>query len=263
MVVHKFLDKFSTLREAIVLLIKHPVLFLPKLLIAIIYGYSTLISISLVQQMVILYTTAQGQVDISILQDFFMSAIFLLVLTVISFFVDLIFSGFYPILVNHALKGKINFSKAFGEFKPRIIPLLISGILIWLLITLVSVIEAIILLNFNFSELSLVMSFIVSFLFIFLFYFLYPIITFKHKGIWANFLENFKESLSNKKTVFFYSLIPFSVSIIKFVIAFFSSDSAVLVIFWILTILTAIVYSIHVVVNQLLFLKTQKKNKSV
>ncbi|MFA6064731.1 MAG: hypothetical protein WCW44_06015 [archaeon] len=259
MAAHKFLDIFSTVKEAIFLLIKHPVLFLPKLLIAIIYGISTLISISLVQQMVIIYTTATGQVDFSILQDFFLSAIFLLILTIVSFFVDLLFSGFYPILVNHALKGRISFSKSFAEFKPRIIPLLLSGIVLWLLITIVSVIEAIILLNFNFSELSLAISFIVTFLFIFLFYFLYPIIVFKQKGILANFLDNFQASLSNKKTVFVYSLIPFSVSIIKFAIAFFTSDSAVLIIFWILVVLTAIVYTVHVVVNQLLFIKTQKK----
>jgi|GEM_PF-1669443 len=259
MVVHKILGSFSTLKEAIFLLIKHPVLFLPKLLLAIIYGFCTLLSISLVQQMVVLYTAAPGQVALTDLQSFFSSSILLLVLTVLSFFIDLFFSGFYPILINHALKGKISLSKSFSEFKPKIITLFISGIIIWVLITIVSLIEAFVLVNLNFSELSLIVSFIISFLFIFFFYFIFPIIDFKNKGIFANFMENFKQSLLNKKTVFFYSLIPFSVSIIKFVIAFFSSDPSVLVIFWILTFLTGIVYTVHVVVNQLIFNKTQHK----
>jgi len=255
----KILDIFSTLKEAIFLLLKHPILFLPKLLIAIIYGFSTLLSISLVQQMIVLYATAPEQVALETLQGFFISGVILLALTVVSFFIDLFFSGFYPILVNHALKGKISFRKAFSEFKPAIFPLFISGVLLCILITIISLIESVILINLNFSELSLVLSFMVTFALIFFFYFLYPVIVFKRKGIIANFVENFKESFSNKRTVFFYSLIPFSVSIIKLVVAFFSSDPSVLVIFWVLVVLTAIVYTLHVVVNQLLFIKTQKK----
>jgi len=255
----KILDSFSTLKQAIFLLIKHPVLFLPKLLVAIIYGVSTLLSFSLLLQMVQLTYIPSDQIVFGDFQSFFVSALLLLALTVISFFIDLFFSGFYPILINHALKGKISFSKCFGEFKPKIIKLLISGILFWLLITVISIIESLVLLNFAFNELSLILSFIITFIILFFFYFFYPVIVLKQKGIWKTFKETFSASLSNKKTVLIYSIIPFSVSIIKFVLAYFSTDSSVLIIFWALVILTGLVYAVHVVVNQLLFLKTQKK----
>ena len=189
----------------------------------------------------------------------FIFGVLLIVLAIVSFFIDLIFSGFYPILVNHALKGKISFRKAFSEFKPKLFPLVISGILVCIFSLVITIIEAGIILKFNFSELSLLLSFIVSFALIFFFYFLYPVIVFKNKGIVSNFKENFLVSLSNKKTIFFYSLIPFSVSIIKFAVGLFANDQNMLILFWLLVILTTIVYTLHVVVNQLLFLKTQKK----
>jgi uncharacterized membrane protein len=251
----------SILQEAFSLLLKHPALFLPKILIAVLYGFGILLSTELMKQMLSLYTLPKEQIAFSDLQNWFFLAIGLLLLTIISYFVDLFFSALYPIFVNHALKGKISFLKSINESKPKLVQVFVAGIILWLLITIFSVLETGVILFFNLSTLGFAISMLVTFAFVFVFYFLFPIIVSKKQGVLNNFKETFSSSFSNKKKVFLFSLIPFSVSLIKYGVAFFSDSTSGFILFWGLVLLTGIVYSVHAVVNQLLYLKLQKTKK--
>jgi hypothetical protein len=245
------------------LLLAHPVLFLPKLLLAVLYGVGTLSAAALAKGMFQLYSMPKDQMVFSSISSLLAGLVFLLVLTVVSYFLDLFFSGWYPILVEYARKGKINFFAAFNEVKPKVFSIFVLGSVVFMLIFVVSLVEAGIVFAFNANNFGLVLSLLISFVFIFFFYFLYPVVAFKKQGFSAYFKENFSSILENKKIVFVYSFIPFSVSIIKFGVAFFADSVQAMVLFWGLVLLTAVVYALHAVVNQLLYSKVGQKGKLI
>lgn len=255
----KFLSPLAF--ESIKLLFENPILFVPKVLIAILYGVGTLLAVDLSKELMSFQDFTTQQVLNFDFSYFFIAVTVLFAFTIITFFIDLFFSGFYPILVSLAKKKRLSFKEAFILFKPRIFPILVSGIFLWVLLTIVSLIEAVVILNFNLSSTGFILSFIVTFVFIFIFYFLYPKIVFEDKKISKSFVESFFVSLKNKKLVFVLSLIPFSVSVIKFVLAYFSDSSSMMILFWALVLLTGVIYSIHAVINQLAYLKVSASKK--
>jgi len=250
--------KSLALKETFSLLIKHPILFLPKLFIAILYGFSTLFTVDFAKQMVDLYNTPRSQIVFSDVSNFLFLAGLLMVGIIIIYFIDVFFSGLYPILVDQARKGKVSFRKSMHEIKPKLIILFLSAIITWVLMTIVSFIESVLLSSLGFNYLSIIATLIITFVFIFILYFLYPIIAFNKKGIFGSFKETFSSSLKNKRVVFLYSLIPFSVSIFKIGIAFYSDQTFFLIVFWLLVLLTAVIYTIHAIVNQLLYSKVSQ-----
>ena len=129
-------DFLPILKESIGLLLKNPILFLPKILIALLYGLGALISVYLVQKLILLYGASQGSVDLSDLQNWLYLSIALIVLVVVSYFLDLFFSGLYPLLVNQAIKGKVSFRNAFLESKKGLVSLFVAGIILWVLFLL-------------------------------------------------------------------------------------------------------------------------------
>lgn len=253
----KVKNKPIVLLSAVELLIKNPLLFLPKLFVAVLYGFSTLFAASLAKTFFLVSASPQSFSQ-SDLQFFFALALGLFVLTIVAFFVDLFISGLYPLLVVQALKGKVSFIRAMVDEKTKLVSLFISGVLLWILITIVSFIESGIIVFFGFKELGIVVSFAVSFVFIFVFYFLFPQIIFGKSRVKDSFFFSVKESVKNKKAVFIYSLIPFSVSVMKFVSAFFVDSLGTSIVFWGLVLLTGIIYSVHAVSNQILYSKIQK-----
>jgi hypothetical protein len=245
-------NNFFVLKYSLNLLLKNPVLFLPKIVLALLYGFGVLLSADLFLKMVSIIN------DVSLIspvffQEFIFSSFVLLFFTLINYFLDLFFSGLYPVLVVQAMNGKVSFSQAFKKFKPRIGKVFVSGTILLFLVLVVSFVEAVFLFFFSFSGVGWVISLVISFLFIFLFYFLFPVVVFKKNGIFSSFMETLREAFSNKGKVFWFSFIPFAVSLIKFAMAFFQGNLLYLIVFWLLVLLTAFVYSLHVVVNQVLY----------
>jgi len=247
--------------DSIKLLLKNPILILPKLLIAILYGFGTLIAVDLSKQLFSFQAFTSEQFLTFDFTNLFISCFFLLGLTISAFFIDLFFSGFYPILVSLALKKKLAFKEAFNLFKPKLVQIFLAGMIIWVLLTIISITEAAIIIFFNLSDIGLILSLIITFVFAFIFYFIYPKLVFENLPVQNVFTDSFAVSLKNKKLVFVLSLIPFSVSIIKFVLAYFSDSTLFLVLFWGLVFITGLVYSIHAVVNQLAYIKISNFKK--
>ncbi len=249
---NKLLDTYNALVFSFKLSLKHPFIFIPKLVIAVLYGYGLIVSVGLIQQMFVLMSdpSKAALVDLSSLLG---SAVVLLLLTLGTFFFDIIFSGIYPTLVEQAISGKINFAKAILPVKKKIGKIIFAGILSAALVGIASGILSFILISLNFDEFSWIVSLAVGFAFIFLLYFLFPTIIFGKKGVKESFKLTLFESFSNKRIVVLYSVIPFSVSVIKFVIAFFISVPGFLILFWILVVVTGFIYTLHAVSNQVIY----------
>lgn len=255
----KISDIFSIVKKTFFVLKSNPILFVPKLVLALLYGLGILWSVTLAQKMYSLYSLPKEQIIVSDFTGWFFLSILLLLLVIVTYFIDLFFSGLYPILVNQAVHGKINFFTAISVAKNKISTLFFAGIILFGLIILSSVLESVLMFFFNLSWASLAVSFAFTFLIGFLFYFLFPILVFKNKGVFSSFRESIFGSLNSKKKVFIFSIIPFSVSVLKFALAFFTSNESVLIIFWFLVLLTGVVYTFHAVANQLLYEKINTK----
>jgi len=254
---HKNLDIISILKNSSEILRKHPILFIPKLFIAILYGAITLFGIGLARDFFPMATNLNN-ISLAVAQSILFFGAVLLISTIVIYFLDLFFAGLYPVLIEQARVGKISFKKAFLESKGTIRVLFIAGVVVTVLLMIVSFIESLFSSYFKLDAYSIVLYFVIAFMFIFLFYFLYPVIVFKKKSVLFSFKQSLSGTLLNKKSVFLFSIIPFFASIIKFWLAIFSTTLELLIIFWVLTIITGIIYSVHAVSNQLLYSKTSK-----
>ncbi|MCX6803627.1 MAG: hypothetical protein NTY48_03580 [Candidatus Diapherotrites archaeon] len=253
----------GTLIVSIDVLLKHPSLIFPKLLVALLYGFGVLKSITLAKQVLPVLSSFYSHSS-AVLPDFsglFSDVLLLLIVSAVAFFLDIIFSGVYPRLVETALEGRVSFSKAFSLVRKKLKLILFVGILAWLIVGALSAVLSVVLLFFNLNEVSWLFSFAVAFSFIFFFYFLFPTVVFKDDNVKSSFLDTLKESFSNGRMVFLFSLIPFSVSIVKFVVAFFADKPDMLFVYWVLVVITSVVYSVHAIANQVLFERIYLKHK--
>jgi hypothetical protein len=247
--------------DAIKLLLKNPILFLPKLLIAFLYGIGTFYAVDLSKSLFSLQSLTYEQMAGFDFNYFFTLLMLLLGLTIFTFFIDLLFSGLYPILISLLEKKKLSFKEAFKLFKPKIIKILFIGLILWAIVSIVSLIEASIILYFNLSGAGIILSFIITFVFIFVFYFIYPKAVFENLKLTKTFSDSFFNSVNNKKLVFILSLLPFLVSTLKFIFAYFSDSILYLILFWALVALTGLIYSVHATVNQLAYEKISASKK--
>ncbi len=246
-------QKSSVLFFSLSILKKNPLLFLPKVFVAILYGFATLWAANLAQELLSIIQNQNKVLSFAQSQDILSSAALLLLLTLITFFVDLFFSGLYPILVDQAFKGRVSWFKAFFVLKKKLWLIFSSGVVAWIIVGVFSALASAVLFFLNMNEFSWILSFAIGFIFIFFFYFLFPTVIFKESKLTHSIKDTLFESFANKRIVFLYSLIPFSVSVVKFILAFFSSTIEVLWVFWGLVIITGVIYSFHAVASQLLY----------
>jgi len=262
----KLLAAYNALVFSAKLSCRHPFLFIPKLIVALLYGYELMFSVGLIQKVYLLISSGAGLVGYSNFSPILSDAVLLLLITLATFFLDIIFSGIYPSMVEQAIKGKICFSKSIAPVRKKIWKIILAGILSAVFVGVASLIFSLALVSFNFDEFSWVVSLAVGFAFIFLLYFLFPTVVFGDKGVKDSFKLTLKESFSNKRVVFLYSIIPFFVSVVKFVIAFYIAVPGFLLLFWVLVLVTGFIYTLHAVSNQVLYsviyLNKSKKTRS-
>ena len=249
----KNLDILNALSLSIKILFRNPLLLLPKLIVAILYGFGLLFSMSLAKKILPLLSFSLSSFSGINFSNIFFDAVLLVLISGVAFFLDIIFSGLYPVLVEQATVGKVSFEVAFSSIKKKLKLILFSGIFAWVIVGIVSAVLSFILLLLKLSAISWVISFGIAFAFIFIFYFLFPTVIFKDDTVNSSFRDTVKESFSNIKIVLLFSLIPFVVSVVKFVVAFYAVDSSSLIFYWVLVFVTAFVYSIHAIINQILF----------
>lgn len=125
----------ETLKRSWEILVQHPKILFPKLIVAALYG---LLLIWTAQNLSVFTIPAAPSIDPSQVQQLARFSVLSLGLSLIALLVDILVNAMYPVIVNQInSKKNVSLGKAFGEaleHAPRIIPLNISVILIFSLI---------------------------------------------------------------------------------------------------------------------------------
>ncbi len=263
------MSRFITvLAESFKLLLKKPKLFLPKILIAVVYGASMLLIAQLYLQLYSIDITGIALKPIS--PETAMSILILMALNIIllvfAFLLDILINGMYPPMVDdYFAKRKISFTgaikKSFGRFH-----ILLSVTLLDLAVFIAVMGPLAVLFNFallsnNYLIISVILLIIgaLTFATIVIFYFLYPVAMLEKEGIISTILNSFKSSRRNLGTVSKAALIPFFFTIINFALAFLQENLGFLLLFVAMRLIVAAIATYHYVLNPVVYLEYEKK----
>ena len=256
----KKLSVLNIFKESFSLLKKEPKLFFPKMVVAILYGIVIYFEAQIFLEVLSLSSGTITVGIISRLNELLVIMLVLFIYNIFLYLIDIFVNSLYPTLVEQLEKGKKvsltiavkDSKKHFGTiFASTTIPLIVL-----LIITLpFSLLAAI------YRDYSIMIHFFVmvvlGYLFIMLFYLLYPVVVLGKKSTSSSLTETIRLSLANKKEVFYLSIVPFSVTILKTGAAFLAEDPAFFIAFVLLVLLTGIVYTYHMVINPHLYLKVK------
>jgi len=242
--------------SALRLLLRQPRLFLPKLVVAALFGMGMLLTARMVKDALSIEALSRQE-----LYSLFSTAIFLLLYTLAAALVDIIVNAMYPVMVeNYNEKKQVSLSKAllfaFSRAK-TVIPADIAVLLLFALI--VFPLNYLIVffrssgnaLGFFVSALLLLFS---VFVLVIGFYWLYPVATLEKAGIMGTLKRTVFLSRKNLKRVSIASVFPFVVSLINIFLAFFYDNPAFLALFVLMRFFTAVVYTYHLVLSPTLYL---------
>lgn len=239
------------LKDSFELLKKEPKLFLPKLLIAILYGILIIFQAQILLQFVTIFsgemTTQQIQQIIQIL--FF--SIILLISNILVYLLDTLITATYPALVKQFPK-KISFKKAIKESKNNYLKAIISSIILLTITMIISTLITIpfILTNQTNPNIQIIISLSVGFVIVFLFYLLFPVLMLEKKGIIYSIKKSITMSFKNKKNILALSLLPLTITLTKLLLAIFITHPLALILFILLVIITALLHTYSTVATQ-------------
>ncbi|HLC36966.1 MAG TPA: hypothetical protein VJK05_05160 [archaeon] len=249
------------------LLVKKPKLFLPKILIAFFYGYLILLSSSVLIKFNGFYLLSKEE-QLFLLPELIDSIFYLLILSFLLFVADSVINGMYSVLVQDYLnKKKLFFFKALRHSLSRffvLIPALLVSVLFYTVIALIpSFILSYALLRNDFLLIFIGVLLILIAVFVsnVLFYLIYPVSVLEKNNFFSSVKKTVKFSLKDKKNISIASLIPFSLSVISWIFAFFQDRFEFLFLFAIGRFLVALIATYNYVINPLFYFQFQKKKK--
>jgi hypothetical protein len=258
----KMVEKSSNVliifKESLLLLLNEPELFIPKIIIAILYGVAIYFQTQLFLEVLEITRSPSYFIYIERIGEILFFLFFLLIYNVCIYVLDIFVNSLYPTLINQVnSKTKISIFEAIKNSKKYFstmffsstIPLIFLSIIIFPLSLLVSLNQGL------WMIIDFFIFFVIGYLFIMLFYFLYPVVILGKKNTLFSIKETINLSIQHKKQVFFLSIVPFFVTIIKTISAFLAQDSTFFMLFVFLVLLTGIVYTYHMVMNPYLYLK--------
>jgi hypothetical protein len=244
--------------ESFSLLLKNPKLFLPKLAIALLYGIAMvwvallLESIAPLLDAEITVESAQAislQLPIAILLLFFL--VFLLA-------VDILVNAMYPVMVRqHKIGKQVSFRSAIAFAGKKFFVVFPAVLAIELSIALpFAVLSSLLFLAGNIV--ALVFFFILflaaAFAINLFFYVVYPVSVLKETDFLSALAGSGMVGKANARGFLLPALIPFSISLLNFALAFFVEEAAFLVAFVALRFLMALVSTYHLVLSPKIYL---------
>ncbi|MDP6670184.1 MAG: hypothetical protein QGI60_00010 [archaeon] len=249
----KILDLF---RESFSMLAKQPKLFLPKLIVAALYGAGMLFIAAILLETIVPLLSQEMNAKIArklVLQLPLVVGFFFYTIAV--FAVDVLVNAMYPVMVKDfkagkAISFKIALKSAVKKFKVVFPTMLVIDVAVAIPFSLISVMFIL-----TQNTLGLVFSFVVFLAVIFammvLFYVVYPISVLKENNFISALIGSIKMGRKNAKQLSIPSLIPFTLSIVSFALTF---DPAFLLAFIALRFLMALVATYHMVLNPNIYL---------
>jgi hypothetical protein len=253
------MDTVSFFKNAFVLLKKHPKLFLPKLILAGLFGIGM---VATAQLTIATLAATQGYPYL------LLPAVTLLGYSLGLLILDSLVNAMYPVLVKqYAEKRPLSFQHAWEHaiHKAKTIVPATMGVL---------VLFSLIVLPFEFLFLNAIQNgvnataifpgialLLVLFVFAMLFYWFYPVVSLEQKNSAQSIIRTIQLSRNHAKTIAIASFFPFLVSLINLALAFFIDIWGVLAVFILLRFVTAVVYTYHMVLNPTLYLTNHPQNK--
>ncbi len=261
------MDLINVFRESFIILRKEPKLFIPKLILAFLYGIGMIIIASLALETILPLAlqqfdleTARAMVEkLPLVMVLFFYLIALLV-------VDVLVNAMYPLMVSDFKQGKkISFRRALGvaatKFTTVFPAVFITEILIAVPFALVS---TFFILSGNMAALigAVLAFFALSFVLIVLFYVIYPFSVLNEKKSFIEALTgSFKIGRKNIKELSIPSTVPYFLSLVNFVVAFKANDPTFLIVFVVLRFLIAMLYTYHMILNPNVYLALEGRSK--
>lgn len=240
-------------KDALRLVISRPKLFLPKLFLAVLYGFLMLQTAQLSLQMApavlqktVFWTPEEaGQLLAQALALFF--------LTVVVTILDVWIASWYPVLVSeHHQRKPLSFRMAIRESAKRfsvVLPAILGFELLITVLLGVFLNTAFFLLPLEGFAFSVLVGLLISFAVTVALYPLLSVGVLEKKSVTGSFRRTFDLSKKNWKIFSLASFLQFAISLANFVLAFLAEKPEFLLLFWIARIGLALVATYNAVVN--------------
>ena len=262
------MNVLNVLNESLSMLLKQPKLFLPKLVIAALYGIGMLAIAWLSIETVVPLLIERGGMQTAKEVAGFLPVIFgFLIYTLVVYVLDVLVNSMYPVMVANYRQGKrISFRSAFSSAArkfPVIFPAMIVMLAIEFAVALpFAMLFTLFILGNNIA--ALIASFIaflaVSFVMIVIFYVIYPASVLDENNFVSAIINTARLGKRNARHISIPSLIPFSLSIINFAVGFPALESlAFLAAFVILRFFMALLSTYHMVLNPHIYIELASK----
>lgn len=249
------------LKQAAETLSKHPKLFLPKILLAGLFGIGMLLTAETAKNLPLIegMTLEQQKQSLAI-------ASMLLAYTLFLIIADVFVNAMYPTLVKQAKnREKISFRQALRKALQRTKTVLPANLAILAGFTTITIP-----LNLAFIFFlkagntwgmiaAAAMIAIILFLAAIGFYWIYPITVMEKTGTVSSLKTAMTLSKKNLKNVSIASIFPFIVSTANFALAFFAENPAAFWAFVLMRLATSIVYTYHMVLNPEMYFELEEK----
>ncbi|MEM4662633.1 MAG: hypothetical protein QXM75_01270 [Candidatus Diapherotrites archaeon] len=261
---------FAFLREAFLLMLKKPALFLPKILVTIFYSIVMLYFAKLLIENASLFDIViKGEVvsteDINAMRDLIAPMLLLIFFMLIAYVIDILVNAMYPTLIEDFYRnGKISLKKAFfvsiKNFY-RIVPLGFGLlVLVSLPITAAQIMFA--QLNQNFAQIALfglLLAIIGALCIVLIFYFVYPAVILHRKPISKCLKYNFELVRKNKRSVAGASIISLISTVLSLGLSFIAVFEPIFVVlFFVERFLVTILFTYNSILNQVIYFGVTK-----
>jgi len=245
------MSRFSFFIDAFSLLVKNPKLFLPKFVIAVLYGFLLLESAQLSLVIVPSALSAQGLAP-EVAAALLGRALVLFVASLVVLILDIWVSSWYPVLVSDFHSShSVSFSNAVSVSRRRfsvVFPLLLGlELLVSVLFSLISTTTLIAFREWFWVVMAVVLGMVLVF-----YAMLYPLVSVSMLEPRAR-VDSLRRSLQlsflNWRIFSPAAAFSFLVSSVNFALAFLAQESAFFVLFWGLRIVVAVLATYNAVVN--------------
>jgi hypothetical protein len=260
----------ETLQRSGQMLIEHPKILLPKLIVAALYG---LLLIWTAQNLTI-FSSPQA-IDPAQIQQLARFSVLSLGLSLLALVVDILVNAMYPVIVNQInSKKSVSLGKAFGEaleHASKIIPLNVVVIVIFALV-LTPFLVLVLYSKYWFPDsttlatgIGLLVMGVLGILMFAGFYFSNTIVVIEKRGVWASMRKSVEMGKKYFRDVTGLSLVSLVLALISMYLAFAIADLgaglAYGIAFIALRLITVVLYTYQYVLSPVLYFQLNKTQK--
>jgi len=262
---------FQTMKNALNLLLKQPKLFLPKIIISLLYGISILWVANATLDLLELDVTSLNyltEVEREIIGEIMLSLLLAFLYVTVILILDTLVNAMYPKMIgDYYDKNKISFRKAFSYATKKariVIPVVLITMLIFLVASLPFnlLFDYFLLSNNSIGMIfSILLMLIVIFTFEILFFLLYPIATLEKVSIISSIKRTVSLGRTNFKLIAVAAIFPFLVSFINFALALLSTSALFFTLFLLLRLIQAVLATYNMVLNPVFYFEYVRQQK--